>query len=78
MINSILSLCRCSYEFKVTPKNELGSGPASEPVTFSTESGKRRRNVKLIQYEYIVCSEYVSESQLKVSDLNPQSGLRSL
>ncbi|CAG5865797.1 unnamed protein product [Menidia menidia] len=29
-----------SYEFKVTPKNELGSGPSSDPVTFSTESGK--------------------------------------
>ncbi|KAF4109167.1 target of Nesh-SH3 isoform X4 [Onychostoma macrolepis] len=31
-----------SYEFKVTPKNELGSGPASEPVTFSTESADPR------------------------------------
>lgn len=29
-----------SYEFTVTPKNELGSGPSSDPVTFSTESGK--------------------------------------
>lgn len=29
-----------SYEFKVTPKNELGSGPSSDPVSFSTESGK--------------------------------------
>ncbi|KAK1802088.1 hypothetical protein P4O66_004431 [Electrophorus voltai] len=29
-----------SYEFKVKPKNELGEGPPSEPVTFSTESGK--------------------------------------
>ncbi|KTG06898.1 hypothetical protein cypCar_00012646 [Cyprinus carpio] len=29
-----------SYEFIVTPKNELGSGPATKPVTFSTESGK--------------------------------------
>uniref|UniRef100_A0A672HGE0 ABI family member 3 binding protein n=1 Tax=Salarias fasciatus TaxID=181472 RepID=A0A672HGE0_SALFA len=28
-----------SYEFKVTPKNELGSGPSTEPVSFSTESG---------------------------------------
>ncbi|XP_051566423.1 target of Nesh-SH3-like isoform X2 [Myxocyprinus asiaticus] len=27
-----------SYEFKVTPKNELGSGPASDLVSFSTES----------------------------------------
>ncbi|XP_057191834.1 target of Nesh-SH3 isoform X4 [Triplophysa rosa] len=31
-----------SYEFKVTPKNELGSGPASDPVTFSTESADPR------------------------------------
>uniref|UniRef100_A0A8C1XQ51 ABI family, member 3 (NESH) binding protein a n=1 Tax=Cyprinus carpio TaxID=7962 RepID=A0A8C1XQ51_CYPCA len=31
-----------NYEFKVTPKNELGSGPASEPVTFSTESADPR------------------------------------
>ncbi|TKS66870.1 Target of [Collichthys lucidus] len=29
-----------SYEFKVTPKNELGPGPSSDPVSFSTESGK--------------------------------------
>ncbi|TDG96013.1 hypothetical protein EPR50_G00235030 [Perca flavescens] len=29
-----------SYEFKVKPKNELGAGPPSEPVTFNTESGK--------------------------------------
>lgn len=28
-----------SYEFKVTPRNELGTGPSSEPVAFSTESG---------------------------------------
>uniref|UniRef100_A0A671MCT4 ABI family, member 3 (NESH) binding protein b n=1 Tax=Sinocyclocheilus anshuiensis TaxID=1608454 RepID=A0A671MCT4_9TELE len=28
-----------SYEFKVKPKNELGEGPHSEPVTFNTESG---------------------------------------
>lgn len=28
-----------SYEFKVKPRNELGSGPPSEPVTFNTESG---------------------------------------
>ncbi|XP_030643386.1 target of Nesh-SH3 [Chanos chanos] len=31
-----------SYEFKVTPKNELGSGPTSQPVTFSTESADPR------------------------------------
>ncbi|XP_026073796.1 target of Nesh-SH3 [Carassius auratus] len=31
-----------SYEFRVTPKNELGSGPASAPVTFSTESADPR------------------------------------
>ncbi|KAL6485071.1 hypothetical protein MHYP_G00071160 [Metynnis hypsauchen] len=31
-----------SYEFTVTPKNELGSGPPSEPVTFSTESADPR------------------------------------
>ncbi|KAM9709799.1 target of Nesh-SH3 isoform 3-T3 [Menidia menidia] len=31
-----------SYEFKVTPKNELGSGPSSDPVTFSTESADPR------------------------------------
>lgn len=30
-----------SYEFTVTPKNELGSGPSSEPVSFSTESGMK-------------------------------------
>ncbi|KAG9271015.1 target of Nesh-SH3 isoform X1 [Astyanax mexicanus] len=27
-----------NYEFTVTPKNDLGSGPSSEPVKFSTES----------------------------------------
>ncbi|KAI4896188.1 hypothetical protein NFI96_006661 [Prochilodus magdalenae] len=31
-----------SYEFTVTPKNELGSGPPSEPVTFNTESADPR------------------------------------
>ncbi|XP_028255521.1 ABI family, member 3 (NESH) binding protein b isoform X3 [Parambassis ranga] len=31
-----------SYEFKVKPKNELGSGPPSEPVSFSTESADPR------------------------------------
>uniref|UniRef100_A0A668UUD9 Fibronectin type-III domain-containing protein n=1 Tax=Oreochromis aureus TaxID=47969 RepID=A0A668UUD9_OREAU len=31
-----------SYEFKVKPKNELGSGPPSEPVTFNTESADPR------------------------------------
>ncbi|XP_056146138.1 target of Nesh-SH3 isoform X2 [Lampris incognitus] len=31
-----------SYEFKVKPKNELGSGPSSEPVSFSTESADPR------------------------------------
>uniref|UniRef100_A0A3Q2ZPG2 ABI family, member 3 (NESH) binding protein a n=1 Tax=Hippocampus comes TaxID=109280 RepID=A0A3Q2ZPG2_HIPCM len=31
-----------SYEFKVTPKNELGTGPSSEPVTFNTESADPR------------------------------------
>ncbi|XP_013886395.1 target of Nesh-SH3 isoform X7 [Austrofundulus limnaeus] len=31
-----------NYEFKVTPKNELGTGPSSEPVTFSTESADPR------------------------------------
>ncbi|XP_051566424.1 target of Nesh-SH3-like isoform X3 [Myxocyprinus asiaticus] len=31
-----------SYEFKVTPKNELGSGPASDLVSFSTESADPR------------------------------------
>uniref|UniRef100_A0A3Q4HGY1 ABI family, member 3 (NESH) binding protein b n=1 Tax=Neolamprologus brichardi TaxID=32507 RepID=A0A3Q4HGY1_NEOBR len=30
-----------SYEFKVKPRNELGSGPPSEPVTFNTESDPR-------------------------------------
>ncbi|XP_035848676.1 uncharacterized protein LOC116046339 isoform X2 [Sander lucioperca] len=29
-----------SYEFKVKPKNVLGAGPPSEPVTFDTESGR--------------------------------------
>ncbi|KAG2457044.1 TARSH protein, partial [Polypterus senegalus] len=29
-----------SYEFRVKPVNILGEGPESEPVTFSTESGK--------------------------------------
>lgn len=32
-------LCLYSYEFKVKPKNELGTGPLSEPVSFNTESG---------------------------------------
>ncbi|XP_056303898.1 ABI family, member 3 (NESH) binding protein b isoform X14 [Danio aesculapii] len=31
-----------SYEFKVKPKNELGEGPSSEPVSFSTESADPR------------------------------------
>ncbi|XP_073351525.1 target of Nesh-SH3-like [Pagrus major] len=31
-----------SYEFKVKPKNELGEGPLSEPVSFSTESADPR------------------------------------
>ncbi|XP_062259218.1 target of Nesh-SH3 isoform X4 [Platichthys flesus] len=31
-----------NYEFKVTPKNELGTGPSSDPVTFSTESADPR------------------------------------
>ncbi|KAJ0070129.1 hypothetical protein NL108_002448 [Boleophthalmus pectinirostris] len=31
-----------SYEFKVTPKNELGTGPSSDPVSFSTESADPR------------------------------------
>ncbi|KAK3510018.1 hypothetical protein QTP70_025312 [Hemibagrus guttatus] len=31
-----------SYEFKVKPKNELGEGPPSVPVTFSTESADPR------------------------------------
>ncbi|XP_069563151.1 target of Nesh-SH3 isoform X5 [Brachyistius frenatus] len=31
-----------SYEFKVTPKNELGIGPSSDPVSFSTESADPR------------------------------------
>nr|XP_043872075.1 target of Nesh-SH3-like isoform X7 [Solea senegalensis] len=31
-----------SYEFKVKPKNELGAGPHSEPVSFNTESADPR------------------------------------
>ncbi|XP_062421233.1 target of Nesh-SH3-like isoform X5 [Pungitius pungitius] len=31
-----------SYEFTVTPKNELGVGPSSDPVSFSTESADPR------------------------------------
>ncbi|XP_078118373.1 target of Nesh-SH3 isoform X2 [Sander vitreus] len=31
-----------SYEFTVTPKNELGTGPSSDPVSFSTESADPR------------------------------------
>ncbi|XP_016113409.1 target of Nesh-SH3-like [Sinocyclocheilus grahami] len=31
-----------SYEFKVKPKNELGEGPPSKPVTFNTESADPR------------------------------------
>uniref|UniRef100_A0A3P8VL81 ABI family, member 3 (NESH) binding protein b n=1 Tax=Cynoglossus semilaevis TaxID=244447 RepID=A0A3P8VL81_CYNSE len=31
-----------SYEFKVKPKNELGAGPASQPVSFNTESADPR------------------------------------
>ncbi|KAJ0009569.1 hypothetical protein NQD34_001271 [Periophthalmus magnuspinnatus] len=31
-----------SYEFKVKPKNDVGSGPESEPVEFSTESADPR------------------------------------
>lgn len=31
-----------SYEFKVKPRNELGPGPPSEPVTFNTESADPR------------------------------------
>ncbi|XP_026053750.1 ABI family, member 3 (NESH) binding protein b isoform X5 [Carassius auratus] len=31
-----------SYEFKVKPKNDLGEGPSSDPVTFNTESADPR------------------------------------
>ncbi|XP_041637352.1 target of Nesh-SH3-like isoform X6 [Cheilinus undulatus] len=31
-----------SYEFKVKPKNELGEGPPSDPVSFNTESADPR------------------------------------
>ncbi|XP_042350754.1 target of Nesh-SH3 isoform X4 [Plectropomus leopardus] len=31
-----------SYEFTVTPKNELGAGPSTDPVSFSTESADPR------------------------------------
>ncbi|KAL6101337.1 abi3bp [Pungitius sinensis] len=31
-----------SYEFTVTPKNEMGVGPSSDPVSFSTESADPR------------------------------------
>ncbi|XP_023656726.1 target of Nesh-SH3 isoform X9 [Paramormyrops kingsleyae] len=31
-----------SYEFKVKPKNELGEGPTTEPVSFNTESADPR------------------------------------
>ncbi|XP_054471148.1 target of Nesh-SH3 isoform X2 [Anoplopoma fimbria] len=31
-----------SYEFTVTPKNEMGTGPSSDPVSFSTESADPR------------------------------------
>ncbi|XP_026232193.1 target of Nesh-SH3 isoform X3 [Anabas testudineus] len=31
-----------SYEFTVTPKNELGTGPSTDPVSFSTESADPR------------------------------------
>ncbi|XP_061735834.1 target of Nesh-SH3-like isoform X6 [Nerophis ophidion] len=31
-----------SYEFKVTPKNELGTGPSSDAVSFNTESADPR------------------------------------
>ncbi|XP_058478901.1 target of Nesh-SH3 isoform X5 [Solea solea] len=31
-----------SYEFKVTPKNELGTGPSTDPVSFNTESADPR------------------------------------
>lgn len=38
-----------SYEFKVTPRNELGPGPSSDPVSFSTESGKLTVRVSTIE-----------------------------
>ncbi|KAK9537840.1 hypothetical protein VZT92_005418 [Zoarces viviparus] len=31
-----------SYEFTVTPRNEMGTGPSSDPVSFSTESADPR------------------------------------
>ncbi|XP_070832746.1 target of Nesh-SH3 isoform X2 [Chaetodon trifascialis] len=31
-----------NYEFKVTPRNEKGTGPSSDPVSFSTESADPR------------------------------------
>lgn len=37
--NLFLSVFPDRYEFKVKPKNELGAGPPSEPVSFKTESG---------------------------------------
>ncbi|XP_037319204.2 target of Nesh-SH3-like [Pungitius pungitius] len=36
-----------SYEFKVQPKNQLGAGPPSDPVTFDTESADPRVSEKV-------------------------------
>lgn len=47
-----LSLSLQSYEFKVKPKNELGAGPSSEPVSFNTESGT---------YNFTAQSKHITE-----------------
>lgn len=47
-----------SYEFKVKPKNELGEGPLSDPVSFNTESGRVTQYLTVLGYHNILWAVY--------------------
>lgn len=66
-----------SYEFTVTPKNELGSGPSSEPVSFSTESGmKRTSEPSLFNLLSMLSFSIVPVAKALLSKLNHKTALR--
>ncbi|XP_048833976.1 target of Nesh-SH3-like isoform X2 [Brienomyrus brachyistius] len=50
-----------SYEFTVKPKNELGSGPPTEPVSFNTESADPLTGKTAIWTEYSFRPDIYSE-----------------
>nr|XP_023679711.1 target of Nesh-SH3-like isoform X6 [Paramormyrops kingsleyae] len=50
-----------SYEFTVKPKNELGSGPPTEPVSFNTESADPQTGKTAIWTEYSFRPDIYSE-----------------